>query len=140
MRVWLIVKAGPPHLFMKIDLPFSSGKPGVSMQLVVQRTLPREICKLTTTLFCDNITAVFSMSSCHSDANADLAVIFIGKKGGFVSFEVLGLTAPSMAVKMLIQVIQCLDGDVFMKMWSKPVLCPCGPGFTKKNKSQCCPR
>lgn len=80
MGVWLIVKAGPPHLFMKIDLPFSSRKPGVSMQLLVQMTLPRETHKLTTTLVSIIFTAVFSISSCHSDAKADFAVIFLGKK------------------------------------------------------------
>lgn len=80
MGVQLLVKAGPPHLFMKIDLPFSSIKPGVSMQLMVQRTLPRKTYKLTTTLLCDNITPLFTISCCHSDAKADFAAIFLGKR------------------------------------------------------------
>lgn len=57
-----------------------------------------------------------------------------------MSFEVLGSTDPLMAMKMLIQEIQSLDGDVSMALWAGPVSCPCGPGFTKKMKSQCCPR
>lgn len=57
-----------------------------------------------------------------------------------MSFEVLGPTDPLMAMRMLIQGIQGLDGDVFMRTWTGPVSCPCGPGFTKKCKSQCCPR
>lgn len=57
-----------------------------------------------------------------------------------MSFEILGPTDPLMAMKMLIQGIQRLDGDVFMKTWTRPVSCLCGPGFTKKVKSQCCPR
>lgn len=80
MGVWLFLKADPPHLFMKTDLPLSSGKRGVSMQHLVQRILPRESHKLTATLLCDNITAGFSLSSCHSDAKADFAVIFLEKR------------------------------------------------------------
>lgn len=80
MAIWLFVKPTPPHLFMKTDLTFSSGMHGVSMQLMVQRILPRESHKLTTTLLCDNIVAGFSMSSCHSDAKTDFAVVFLGKR------------------------------------------------------------
>lgn len=51
-----------------------------------------------------------------------------------MSFEVLGPTDPLMAMKMLIQVIQCLDGDVFVKMWSGPVFQPLWPRFYKEDE------
>lgn len=66
----------------RTDLPFSSGKPGVSMQLIVQRILPKETCEITTALVCESITAIFSVS----DAKADFAVMFLGKRVFFGVF------------------------------------------------------